>query len=407
MSALEPDTAPEAEAEAENTPSAGIPVGQPCGVCRFPVKTGQICGNLVYATKPSGTLPKYCGAEGQDEWQAKHQTRGEAEHTAIRSAYGRRRAGNMTTTQCRLLAEAAAAELGITPRPPARRSTEPTETTETSSGPRSDAPDRPGAEAPPVSPFGAVTLERTEQLAGSLTASLAALREELRTARVEADNRVAAEADRTRAAYELKQAAEAAADDERRQLTEDLQAARAEAEAAHQTAEEAAKRRLQAEGALAEAHTSIQALRSEIAALKDQHHQEFLRVAQSRSEADIQRAVEHYLQQALPAHLPSSLPSRAGSADTQPAYAVPDGLDDLQRRVWDAVVAGRVYVLTSGKARGQYRMAGGNRPETSEARALTVLLERRLIGRSTGSLVETAEGQGVYLVPTPANDWRR
>lgn len=90
-------------------------IGEACGVCIYPTAKDEICGNTVYANKVGGRLPKYCGQEGQAEWQAQHGTEGNARHRSDLAGYPRTKLG-MTPDDVQTLAEAEATRRGIVRR---------------------------------------------------------------------------------------------------------------------------------------------------------------------------------------------------------------------------------------------------------------------------------------------------
>ncbi|MBF6358442.1 hypothetical protein IU449_28505 [Nocardia higoensis] len=101
------------EREEYDTETFGV--GEPCGVCIFPVGPGEICGNVVYANTAKGRLPKYCGQEGQAEWQTQHGTEGNVRHKSDLAGYPRRQL-KMTKEEVQALADAETARRGITRR---------------------------------------------------------------------------------------------------------------------------------------------------------------------------------------------------------------------------------------------------------------------------------------------------
>lgn len=222
-------------------------VGEPCGVCIFPTGEGEICGNTVYANQAKGRLPKYCGQEGQAEWQAKHGTEGNPRHRSDLAGYPRRQLG-MTPEDVQTLAAAEAARRGITRRTTKAEAAAPAPAAEVPAGPTAPAD---LAEALPESAVDALA-----ELARLITGRVVAVRHEMDAVRTEFEQRTeelereaeqraadlaaereAVEADRAKLA-ELTERAESeirAANDDRLRVEGELAAARrrvAELEAA-------------------------------------------------------------------------------------------------------------------------------------------------------------------------------
>ena len=232
--------------------------GEPCGVCRFPIGPGQICGNTVYASHGKGALPKYCGQKGQAQWQAQHGTEGDTSHQSDLAGYPRKRAG-MSTADAARLAEEEAARRGIVRRKAATESEAPATAPAASTAP---AESTPTEEATPES-AGAALAALVQLLPGKV----GALREEIAQAEADRDAQVAAEI-----AKREEMAAEVAA--EREALAQE----RAEAQAARERAEseirEATDARLQTEGKLESSTARVEELERELAALKVTHREE-------------------------------------------------------------------------------------------------------------------------------------
>lgn len=262
--------------------------GELCGGCRFPVGPGQICGNPVYASAGKGALPKYCGADGQTEWQTKFGTPGVAGHMSDRAGYPRK-LHKMTPADVKTLAEARAAELGV------HRSAE---APVVAAVPASDAgidapidtaesaPTATAAEAPTVAPTEAPAvrvlaegtdrraLDKTGRLGELLLAATelaAELRGDIEAIRTDAESRVQREVERTREAVEARELAEA-------RLSEVSAEAQAQVTSARAEAQDAIDAKLRAEGETRAAKDRIAELEARLAA------------ADARTRTEVERA---------------------------------------------------------------------------------------------------------------------
>ena len=233
--------------------------GEPCGVCRFPMGPGQICGNVVYASHEKGALPKYCGQEGQSVWQAKRGTEGDPRHQSSLAGYPRKQA-KMTAADAGRLAEEEAARRGI-----GRRR-------------KSSAPETPAAAAPAAASVEPVTAAPEEEAPESAIASLAALVAQL-------PGRIATVRGEIEQAYADRDAIVAEVMAEREQLAAEIEAERdalakdrAAAQAARERAETeirtATDAKLQTEGELRSAQKRIEELERELAEQKSRHRAE-------------------------------------------------------------------------------------------------------------------------------------
>lgn len=264
------------EHEAYDTDTFGV--GEPCGVCIFPTGKGEICGNTVYANKSGGRLPKYCGQEGQAEWQSQHGTEGNARHRSDLAGYPRKQLG-MTPEDVQTLAEAEAARRGITRRlksesapaaPVAELVTVP-------------APAAPAdlAEALPESAVDALA-----ELAVLITGRVVAARHEIDSVHEDFAKRVAdIEADAARSAADLAAEREAV-EAERTHLAELT-------EQAETAIREALDAKLRAEGQLSEARARIAEL--ERAAVETAaRHREEIETVREREEKRYDKLVESF-----------------------------------------------------------------------------------------------------------------
>ncbi|WP_227985563.1 hypothetical protein [Nocardia spumae] len=255
---------------AETTPAAAdheiFEPGEPCGVCRFPMGPGKICGNTVYASHGKGALPKYCGQDGQAQWQAQNGTEGNPGHRSDLAGYPRKKA-NMSTGDAARLAEEEAARRGIT-----RRNAAAAEEQQPAPVP---APAEPATAEPEESADSAIAA--LAALLTGLPHHVARVREEIERATAEREARIAEEvAKREELAAEVTAEREALATD------------RAEAQAARERAEteirEARDSRLKTEGQLRSAQARIEELEREIAALKIAHRAEIEEVRRTERE---------------------------------------------------------------------------------------------------------------------------
>ena len=263
------DTATDSVAETGPAADEGetFQLGEPCGVCRFPIEPGVICGNTVYASHTKGALPKFCGQDGQAQWQAQHGTPGDAKHRSELAGYPRKK-HSMSTGEAARLAEEEAARRGIGRRKAAAEE------------------QRPAAPLPaaPVEPVAEPEEESADTAIAALAAALielphhvARVRKEIERATAERDDRIAEEI-----AKREELAAEVAA--EREALATD----RAEAQAARERAEteirEATESRNRTEGELQSARGRIKELEREITELKTAHRAEVEEVRRTERE---------------------------------------------------------------------------------------------------------------------------
>lgn len=292
-------TAPAVQDAAEDTPLVGV--GEPCGVCRFPVAEDQICGNLVYAVAERGTLPKFCGAPGQAELQARHNTPGNSDHKSELAGYPRKRLG-MTAARAKELAERQAAALGLQHRTPAAPTARTEQTEPVAAQPvsvsapvESDRPAEPVIEGPevevsrPAQDLAARTIPQINQgdlakLAELLLAAgevVGSLDDRLTAIRAAAEKAVA-----TRTQMEMRATRENG-------LARD-RADRAEAKVAdaEESARLAREAQLRAEGQLAAAQARIESLEQQLGTIDERHRGELERVrsaADARADARIDR----------------------------------------------------------------------------------------------------------------------
>ena len=232
--------------------------GEPCGVCRFPMGPGKICGNVVYASHGKGALPKYCGQEGQAQWQAQHGTEGDPRHQSSLAGYPRKQA-QMSAADAGRLAEEEAARRGIGRR-------------------KASAPEAPAAAAPAAASAEPVAAAPEEETPESAIASLAALvaqlpgriatvRGEIEQAYADRDAGIAEEvAKREQLAAEVEA--------EREALAQDRAAAQAARERAETEIRTAIDAKLQTEGELRSAQKRIEELERELAEQKSRHRAE-------------------------------------------------------------------------------------------------------------------------------------
>lgn len=247
-------------------------VGDPCGVCHFPVGPGQICGNTVYANRSKGRLPAYCGMAGQEEWQAKHGTEGNKAHRSDVAKYPRDKFG-MTKEETAALAEAESVRRGYTRRLKA-------EAPAAATAPVAAVPTVP-ATAPTiedlVEALAESPIEALAQLTQLFVGRVGAARMEMETVRADADQRIAdIESEATEAAERL--AAERGS----------LEAERAEVQALRERAEaqirEANESRLRTEGELNGARQRITELEAEISEAEQRHRAEVEKVRREERE---------------------------------------------------------------------------------------------------------------------------
>lgn len=265
------DTATTAR-EAYDTDTFGV--GEPCGVCIYPTGEGQICGNTVYANQAKGRLPKYCGQEGQAEWQAQHGTEGNARHRSDLAGYPRRQLG-MTPEDVQTLADAEASRRGITRRLKAE----------------TPAPAAPAAPVAPAADFGVPptdalvladalpesAVDALAELARLITGRVIAARHEIDSVREDFAKRVAEiEADAEQSAADL--ATEREAVDAERARLEEL-TARAESEI-----REAIDARHRVEGELSAANRRIADLERELADAEQRRAEEVAEVRRTERE---------------------------------------------------------------------------------------------------------------------------
>ncbi|MGW0163535.1 hypothetical protein ACWDUN_29860 [Mycobacterium sp. NPDC003323] len=266
------DPAP-VEREAYDTDTFGI--GEACGVCIFPTGPGQICGNVVYANQAKGRLPKYCGQEGQEHWQAQHGTEGNKRHKSDLAGYPRRTLG-MTPEDVQALADAEAARRGI-----GRRLKSETASAATNPAVAAPVADAAAAPAAPVLDLADAlpesAVDALAELARLIAGRVVATRAEMDAIRADAEARVA-EVEREGA-----QRAEAL-DAERAGLESD----RAEAQAARDRAEDeirqAREARLTTEGQLTEAKARIAELERALSDAEARHRAEIAEVRRTSEE---------------------------------------------------------------------------------------------------------------------------
>ncbi|WP_157124961.1 hypothetical protein [Nocardia pseudovaccinii] len=254
---------------------ARFAVGEACGVCRFPVGPGQICGNTVYANVASGgALPKYCGQAGQAEWQAQHGTEGNPGHLSDRAGYPRRRL-DLTKDDVARLALAEAARRGIGRRSATTAESASPATTSADAAPVTDAVAAPAATVPDLAaalPESAV--DALAELARLIAGRVVAMRAEMDGVRTAADERVA----------QVERAGEQLAEELAKERA-GLESDRAEAQAARERAEseirEAREAQLVAEGQLREARQRITELEQASIDAGERHRGEIAEVRQA------------------------------------------------------------------------------------------------------------------------------
>jgi hypothetical protein len=272
--------------------------GELCGGCRFPVGPGQICGNPVYASAGKGALPKYCGAEGQSEWQAKHGTPGIAGHMSDRAGYPRK-LHKMTPADVKALAEARAQELGV------HRSAEAPVVTEAPADAGIDAAidtaEAPSTEAAPtaVRVLAEGTDRRALEKSGRLgelllaaTELAAELRDELAAIRADAEARVQREVERTREAITARERAEARLAEVQAEADADVERARADVQTA-------AEDKLRAEGEARAALGQVADLERRIAESESRHRAELDAVREAES-ARVERILGRFADATAP-----------------------------------------------------------------------------------------------------------
>lgn len=371
-------------------------IGEACGVCIFPTGPGQICGNVVYANQAKGRLPKYCGQEGQEHWQAQHGTEGNKRHKSDLAGYPRRQLG-MTPEDVQALADAEAARRGIGRRLKAETSS--AATTPAVAAPVADAAAAPAAPVPDLAealPESAV--DALAELARLIAGRVVATRAEMDAIRADADARVA-EVEREAAQQAEALAAERAG----------LESDRAEAQAARDRAEDeirqAREARLTTEGQLTEARARIAELERALSDAEARHRAEI---------ADVRRAEEERYDKLVAAfaatrtepvrHEPRPVADDGGvdfhieAAAAVAAHPNPLALNKNHHRMLEEIAAGRVYRLTSGPFRG----AEGAKLRAEDTRALNYLADHGLITWPSLPTMETTEGEAsrVTLVRT-------
>jgi hypothetical protein len=324
------DTATDSGTE---TTKATFAPGEPCGVCRFPMGPGKICGNVVYASYGKGALPKFCGADGQAQWQEQHGTEGHREHQAELAGYPRRRAG-MSVADAARLAEEESARLGIV------RHTAAAEPETPAAAPARDA--APEAPAEPVSAVDALA-----ELALQFGRGVGAVRQEVDAMREQAAAQAAEiAAEREQWAAEVEQE-KAALEEEKQALAKDREAAKSDTERAVIEVQDANDSRLKVEGELKAARGRITELEQEIKALREQHRHELAEV-RTHEEARYNRMVDAF---AATIRVPE--PETAAPKPRKvPTIPTPDVQEKMMQRVQNGhvTVIDREWVLSNAKA---------------------------------------------------------
>lgn len=248
-------------------------IGEPCGVCRFPIGRGQICGNVVYANNNKGRLPWYCGQEGQAEWQKRHGTPGAEGHRSDLATYPRKKYG-MNKEEVAALARAEAARRGITRRLKVDGNTTPTAALITESVTETAAPIAPGnlADALPESP-----VEALAELARLVAGRVVAVREEMDTVRAAAEARAAEIEAENAARTEELDAMRAELENDRAEAQEITERAKSEIRAAEDA-------RLHAVGELSAAQKRIAELEAALAAAEARRIEEVEQVRRTERE---------------------------------------------------------------------------------------------------------------------------
>lgn len=303
-------------------------VGDPCGVCQFPIGIGKICGNVVYANQTRGRLPRYCGQAGQAEHQAAHGTTGDPAHMSDRAAYPRR-VYSMSKEEATRLADEAAARLGIGPRrhhtdaeEPAPAATEPEPAT-TVEAPKS-------------------AIDELAELATAFIGRVGTVREEMQQVRDDAEARVQAEvAEKERVLAEVAE--------EKAALAKDRQAAQADSERAVIAVKEADDARLQLAGELKAAKERIAELE---AALDAAEQRRIAEVEEVRKEerAEFRLAMREFAStvrnEATPEKSPAERESRPVPEPSEEAR------ESMMKRIRNGhvTVVDRAWVVSNTKA---------------------------------------------------------
>ncbi len=326
--------------------AARYAVGEACGVCRFPVGPGQICGNPVYANVATGgALPKYCGQEGQAQWQAQHGTDGNPGHLSDRAGYPRRRL-QLTKDDVARLADEEAARRGI-----GRRKAE-TASVATVSAPIADAvtaPAAPSEQAP--TPGSAV--DAFADLAQAITQRVAAVRAEMDALRTDCQTQMAdTMAERERLAEDVATQIQG--------LEQDRAQAQAITERAAAEIQKANEARLRAEGELSSALRRIAELEQALLDASNQHRAEIAEVRE-REEARYDRMVSAFAQ----------------TVRTEPE---PPSPEDTGRPPSESALTDMGRLVRAGKVTRREGWHTGNGPATRPAaRTLDWMLEQGLI----------------------------
>ena len=261
------DTTAAPEHEVYDTDTFGI--GEPCGVCIFPTGAGKICGNTVYANQAKGRLPKYCGQEGQAEWQAQYGTEGDRRHRSDLAGYPRRQLG-MSTEDIQALATAEAARRGITRRLKAETVPAPAPADSVAAA---DGPLEGIVEVLPESPVDALA-ELAQLIVGRVVAvkhEMDSVRKGFEAQAEESARELALRAEELDAEREAVAGERAAAEEDRAELAQ----ARVAAESEIREAREA---QLTVEGQLKEARKRIEELERAAAATAERHREELAEV---------------------------------------------------------------------------------------------------------------------------------